>query len=68
MTNDLTTVTDDDTDNECMFRPDLFLPSHQRILLVKDEKQQIIAHVQKNLVHGPSLIKLRITANGIEDA
>lgn len=41
---------------------------HQRILLVKENECQIVALVQKNFINGPSLIKLKITVNGIEDS
>lgn len=78
VTNNMTTVITTDMSLTSLFQTQALKPAlgdafhyriQQRILLSKSEydSQVVIAHVQKNVVDGPSLLKFKITQNGIED-
>lgn len=78
LTNDMTTHITTDNNKESLFQSQALKPAlgetflhriQQRIVLTKSQKdpQVVIASVQKNVNGGPSLVRFRITRDGIED-
>lgn len=76
LVNDLTTQISPQSQFTDSLKPPVLKPAladafhhriQQRILLLKTDKAVTVAHVQKNVSGGPSMVKIRITKDGISD-